>query len=226
MPSATFNLPINFRCSQASFLLTINYHLDTAMSSLSLPKPVNSYGGEDELRKVNGHASTSTNGNGVAHSEPNGTAIPPPATPAEPERPSDRLKIGIIYPPKEIRCTSIVLYTIGLNHHADTPAIVDKTALHISKVAAPLLLEEKIREHQKTDPKFAFLNDNDPYHKYYRWMLERIKEDVAAGVETGIGMPTQQKKQDVEVMDVLMDTYEPKPKEFLVDLPGVTAMDL
>ena len=103
--------------------------------------------------------------------------------------------------------------------------MIDKTANHISKVAAPLQLEQKIREHQKTDPKFAFLNENDPYHQYYRWMLERSKEDVQLGIVDGGATPSQAGKVVEPVLPV-GGGYEPKPREFMVDLPGVTAMDL
>jgi splicing factor 3A subunit 1 len=68
------------------------------MSALSLPKPVNTYAGEDELRsKTNG--AVETNGNGHVETpeveEDPGEYRPP--------RPSDKLKAGIIYPPREIR---------------------------------------------------------------------------------------------------------------------------
>ena len=87
------------------------------------------------------------------------------------------------------------------------------------------MLEEKIRDHQKTDPKFAFLNDADPYHQYYRFMIEKVREDVedaAKGISaTPIAEPIKIKEVKAEI-----STYEPKSWEFKVDLPGVTAMDL
>jgi splicing factor 3A subunit 1 len=62
-----------------------------------LPKPVNSYAGEDELRKLNGAAAVNGNGNGEVNGEEEdeGEYRPP--------RASDKYKVGIIYPPKEIR---------------------------------------------------------------------------------------------------------------------------
>ncbi|WWC70432.1 uncharacterized protein I206_104383 [Kwoniella pini CBS 10737] len=171
------------------------------MSALNLPKPVNTYAGEDELRqKANG---VNSNGNGTPVGEEDEVDI----VEEGPARASDKLKVGIIYPPREIR------------------NIVDKTANHISKSPTPLLLEEKIREHQKADPKFAFLNDADPYHQYYRYMLVKVKEDAddtAAGISTSTPIPEDQKVKKEDVINA----YEPKSWEFLVDLPGVTAMDL
>lgn len=69
------------------------------MATLSLPKPVNTYVGEDELRKPNG---ITTNGNGT----PNGDGMeddPGLGGEYRPTRASDKYKQGIIYPPKEIR---------------------------------------------------------------------------------------------------------------------------
>ena len=103
---------------------------------------------------------------------------------------------------------------------------MDKTATHISKSPTPLLLEEKIREHQKTDPKFAFLNDADPYHQYYRFMIEKVRED-AEDIAQGIAAPVvPEPPKVVQAKEDLMNAYEPKSWEYKVDLPGVTAMDL
>ncbi|ORX36927.1 Pre-mRNA splicing factor PRP21 like protein-domain-containing protein [Kockovaella imperatae] len=169
------------------------------MATLNLPKPVNSYAGEDELRNVPNGGSSTAKGNGVnGHAEDDadmGEYRPP--------KPSDKLKAGMIYPPREIR------------------AIIDKTANHISKSPTPLLLEEKIRESQKTDPKFAFLNDEDPYHQYYRYMIEVIREGGIEAIKPSAAPAAPQLKKEEQVT-----AYEPKPFEFKVDLPGVTAMDL
>lgn len=103
--------------------------------------------------------------------------------------------------------------------------IIDKTAGHISKSPSPLALEAKIREHQKTDPKFSFLNDADPYHQYYRYMLVKVQED-AEDAAKGILPPPPPVKADKSATEQVSSSYEPKSWEFRVDLPGVTAMDL
>lgn len=102
--------------------------------------------------------------------------------------------------------------------------IIDKTALAISKSPTPSLLEDKIRERQKGDPKFAFMQEEDPFHQYYRYMKERVVEDAEA-VRQGTAPPPKQEQTAEEVVD-LVGGYEPKPAEFKVDLPGVTAHDL
>jgi len=68
--------------------------------SLSLPAPVNTYAGENELRKANGTTKTETNGHDESM-EDEGEYKPP--------RASDKLKAGIIYPPREIRGTSHII---------------------------------------------------------------------------------------------------------------------
>ena len=74
------------------------------MSTLNLPKPVNTYAGEDELRQKQPNGTTAngligdgpgeSNGN-VGEDEDMGEYRPP--------KPSDKLKVGMIFPPREIR---------------------------------------------------------------------------------------------------------------------------
>lgn len=69
------------------------------MSALNLPKPVNTYAGEDELRKttngVNGANGVNGTSSGVEGGEDEGEYVAP--------KPSDRFKAGLIYPPREVR---------------------------------------------------------------------------------------------------------------------------
>jgi splicing factor 3A subunit 1 len=99
---------------------------------------------------------------------------------------------------------------------------VDKTALHISKSPTPLLLEAKIREHQKTDPKFSFLSDDDAYHQYYRFMIEKVREDAEDGTAAVQAQAAAAKPVEVEKAKL----QEPRLLEFVVDMPSVTAEDL
>lgn len=104
--------------------------------------------------------------------------------------------------------------------------IVDKTAMHIFKSPTPELLEEKIREHQKNDPKFAFLTAEDPYYQYYKYMLEKSREDAedaAKGIINQKAAAAAAKKKEEEITTT---ATEPRAHEFRVDLPGVTAHDL
>ncbi|KAL1407197.1 SF3a splicing factor complex subunit [Vanrija albida] len=170
------------------------------MSALNLPRPVNTYAGEDELLKTNGLAGRQAVT--VEETDDIGEYRPP--------RMSDKYKAGIIYPPPEMR------------------KMIDKTATAVSKTSKPQALEDKIKESQKTDPRFAFLNDEDPYHQYYRYMVE-IKREEAEDIAKGIapaGTPgTATPAAAAEPKDE-GPVYEPKALEFKVDLPGVTAQDL
>jgi hypothetical protein len=64
--------------------------------SLNLPKPVNTYAGQDELRNTNGHSTG--NGNGEEEAE------------YRAPRMSDRFKATMIYPPKEMRSESSLFF--------------------------------------------------------------------------------------------------------------------
>jgi len=66
--------------------------------SLNLPKPVNTYAGEDELRTANGNS----NGNGSTPANGMEEEYRPP-------RMSDRYKDSMIYPPKEMRSKSSII---------------------------------------------------------------------------------------------------------------------
>ena len=100
-------------------------------------------------------------------------------------------------------------------------AIVDKTALHIFKSPTPELLEEKIRDHQKNDPKFAFLTAEDPYHQYYRYMLEKSREDAEDLAKGIVKEKAEQAKKKEE--EITTTATEPRVHEFKVDLRPVSA---
>jgi splicing factor 3A subunit 1 len=126
--------------------------------------------------------------------------------------------------------------------------IIDKTASHIAKSPSPQLLEDKIRESQKADPKFSFLRDSDPFNRYYRYMIEKIKEDgeeaaLAGSTGTGttednpesanpnaVGKENEEERRSREEAlkraKRVEKLEEPRAFDFLVELPNVTAIDL
>lgn len=71
--------------------------------------------------------------------------------------PTEERQPTIIFPPPDIR------------------AIIDKTAEFVA-TRGGLELEEKIREKELYNPKFAFLNLGDPYHAYYGLKLRDFRE--------------------------------------------------
>ena len=78
---------------------------------------------------------------------------------------------GMIYPPPDIR------------------SIVDKTASFIAKHPNPAAFTDKIRQREKTDSKFSFLNESDAYHAYYQHRITQFKDGTAGGAG-GAAIPT------------------------------------
>lgn len=79
----------------------------------------------------------------------------------------DELKApaGVVLPPREIR------------------NVLEKTAGYVARNG--FVFEDRIREKERQNPKFSFLNPSDAYHPYYQWRLNEIKAgrgtDIAAG---------------------------------------------
>lgn len=97
----------------------------------------------------------------AANGRSNGTAAPAAV--------KEEYVEGMIYPPPDIR------------------SIVDKTASFIAKHANPAAFEEKIRQREKTDSKFSFLNESDAYHAYYQHRIKQFKEGDAAAPAPAAG---------------------------------------
>lgn len=118
-------------------------------------------------------------------------------------------------------------------------SIVDKTAAFIAKNANPAL-EQRLREREKTDSRFAFMNPADAYHAYYK---QRVN-DVRAG-NVGSPAPDGTATETKSTADAVVDSatgsaqeaagdaaeagkpVEPPSLEFLADLPpNIQAVDL
>ncbi|KAG0061597.1 Pre-mRNA splicing factor PRP21 like protein-domain-containing protein [Linnemannia elongata] len=130
----------------------------------------------------------------------NGTEEQPLAQETEQE---DVASVGIIYPPPYIR------------------EIADKTAAYVSGSDSGALLEERLRQKEKSNPKFCFLNTTDPYHAYYAFKIQEaksgkapkaaeLKAEVEAKIEEAIKPPPE----------------EPPALEFMTPMPSVSAQDL
>jgi splicing factor 3A subunit 1 len=68
---------------------------------------------------------------------------------------------SVIYPPPDIR------------------VIVDKTATFVASRGG-LDLEDKVREKERNNPKFSFLNPGDPYYPYYQMRLSDVRSGKGA----------------------------------------------
>ncbi|KAF8061504.1 Pre-mRNA splicing factor PRP21 like protein-domain-containing protein [Lyophyllum atratum] len=116
-----------------------------------------------------------------------------------------RFSSGLILPPPEIK------------------SVIDRTALFVARSANPPQFEDKIREGQRTDPKFSFLNPADPYHAYYRHRMEKIIRGEVDEVTPEKEGQVEDEAQPAEMLDVGM---EPPPPEFIMDLPSISNIDL
>lgn len=74
--------------------------------------------------------------------------------------------------------------------------------------------ENRIREKEKSNAKFSFLNPFDPYHAFYQWRLRQL--------HAGIAIVQEQKK---EVEEKRAEVRKPKEWEFCVKLPPISAVD-
>ncbi|RKO92725.1 Pre-mRNA splicing factor PRP21 like protein-domain-containing protein, partial [Blyttiomyces helicus] len=107
---------------------------------------------------------------------------------------------GIIYPPPEIK------------------KIADKTAQWIVKNGP--LFEERIREKEQHNPKFCFLNKNDPYRAYYDYKIKEEAKEAQGGKGTEAEAAEKPKKAKKPA------PKEPPPYEFVIDMPAISAQDL
>jgi splicing factor 3A subunit 1 len=105
-------------------------------------------------------------------------------------------------------------------------AVIDRTALFVARSANPPLFEDKIREGQRSDPKFSFLNPLDPYHGYYRHRMEKISMgDLEDEYAPDKGDRDGEKESPGSGTTVDVGQESPQP-EFIMDLPNISSIDL
>ncbi|KAJ1926962.1 SF3a splicing factor complex subunit [Tieghemiomyces parasiticus] len=148
---------------------------------------------------------------------------PSTTTPAAAPTPSAPVK-GIIYPPLDIR------------------TVADKTARFVAKSGDRF--QDRLRETNRTNPKFSFLTPSDPYHAYYQLKVREAREHPdgeAPSHSHGGGERTDghlqhqindlQKEIDhqdapTEAAAAAVAPERPPPFEFTHSLPAITAQDL
>uniref|UniRef100_A0A8C9TD99 Splicing factor 3A subunit 1 n=1 Tax=Scleropages formosus TaxID=113540 RepID=A0A8C9TD99_SCLFO len=133
-----------------------------------------------------------------------------PADEPKDETPATKPIVGIIYPPPEVR------------------NIVDKTASFVARNGPEF--EARIRQNEINNPKFNFLNPNDPYHAYYRHKVNEFKEGKAQEPSAAVPKVMQQQAMQQVQAQVIQETVvpkEPPPEfEFIADPPSISAFDL
>lgn len=140
-----------------------------------------------------------------------------------------RFSSGLILPPPEIKgAPKHVLKVLHLVTYWNSQfiliiAVIDRTALYVARSANPPQFEERVREGQRNDPKFSFLNPADPYHAYYRHRMDK----VASGELDEETVHKEEKKGEDEAVKEPVDIgLEPPTPEFTLDLPHMNAVDL
>ncbi|OQE29645.1 hypothetical protein PENSTE_c002G02032 [Penicillium steckii] len=109
---------------------------------------------------------------------------------------------GVVVPPKDIR------------------AIVEKTAGYVSRNGA--VFEDRVRDKEKSNPKFSFLNPDDAYANFYQWRLTEIKE--GRGTSVAAGRPGE--AVPAAVPEAPKGPPEPPAFYFSARMPMINAQDL
>ena len=107
---------------------------------------------------------------------------------------------GVVLPPKDVR------------------AIVEKTAGYVARNGA--VFEDRIREKEKSNPKFSFLVPGDAYAPFYQWRLVEIKEGRGSAVAAGRAGETAAEPEKPK------GPPEPAAFHFSARMPIISAQDL
>ncbi|KAJ5885000.1 hypothetical protein N7495_009510 [Penicillium taxi] len=108
---------------------------------------------------------------------------------------------GLVLPPKDIR------------------VIVEKTAGYVARNG--IIFEERIRDKEKSNPKFSFLIDNDPYAPFYQWRVAEIRGGRGTAVSAG------RAGEAAPAVEAEKPTgpIEPPPFHFSARMPNINAKD-
>ena len=87
-------------------------------------------------------------------------------------------------------------------------------------------MEDKIREGQRSDPKFSFLNPADPFHAYYRNKIVRVSQGEEEEVKPEVAKAGAEAEEVKETVKPGIVPLEPTPPDFILDLPPISAVDL
>ncbi|CAH8609796.1 unnamed protein product [Heterobilharzia americana] len=136
-----------------------------------------------------------------------------PKMPPVEEQQSDKPiqpKIGIIYPPPEVR------------------NIVDKTASFVARNGPDF--ESRIRQNEISNPKFNFLNPADPYHAYYQHKVREFAEGrTPEPAAIRLTLPSAARLAQ-DTPKSIQETFTPKDPpvefEFVYDPPSINGIDI
>ncbi|OAX84103.1 hypothetical protein ACJ72_01539 [Emergomyces africanus] len=134
----------------------------------------------------------------MAPSATNGTVATPVDLPEEVNKPPE----GIVLPPKDIR------------------TIIEKTAGFVARNGP--VFEDRVREKERSNPKFSFLNPNDAYAPFYSWRLSEIKAGRGTDVSAGrAGEPVAAAEPEKP-----KGPAQPPEFHYSARMPNINALDL
>ncbi|KAF2436406.1 Surp module [Tothia fuscella] len=106
---------------------------------------------------------------------------------------------GVILPPKEIR------------------VLVEKSAGYV--VRNGKTFEDRIRTNESNNPRFSFINPEDPYHNFYQWRMDEIRGGRSTDVADG-------RAGEAPAKAVRKGPEQPPEFQFSARMPTVNASDL
>lgn len=123
---------------------------------------------------------------------------------AIPGIPEDAAKApaGVVIPPKDIR------------------RIVETTAGFVARNG--FAFEDRIRERERSNPKFCFLSPNDAYEPFYAWRLQEIR--AGRGTAVSAGRPGE--STPVQEPEKPKGPAAPPELHFSARMPNISAQDL
>ncbi len=95
--------------------------------------------------------------------------------------------------------------------------------------------QEKIRQNEISNPKFNFLNENDPYHAYYKHKVTEFEENKGGQESTQqiqtavqkLNINTKTQEQQTRLMEQMFVPKDPPTEfEFVADAPSITPLDI
>ncbi|KAK2743414.1 SF3a splicing factor complex subunit [Myotisia sp. PD_48] len=134
----------------------------------------------------------------MAPSAVDGPVAATPDLPEEVSKPPE----GVILPPRDIK------------------VIVEKTAGFVARNGP--VFEDRVREKERNNPKFCFLNPTDAYAAFYTWRLGEIKAGRGTDVSAGrVGEPAAAAETEIA-----KGPEAPPEFQFAARMPNINALDL
>ncbi len=100
---------------------------------------------------------------------------------------------------------------------------IEKTAGYVNRNGNNF--EAQLRERKGNEPKFSFLNPDDPYHSYYLWRLNEYKEGKVQS-STNDDLDSNGNNNSEATSNVNSKFKEPTKFDFIINHPNISSLDL